>query len=90
MIQGGDQWFQCSVDCGEVNYPAQVRVEISRDGNHNLIRVTMQPVARVLGPDMGQPMGGLEAVAARDLKAHGIPISLWVCRLSRQEGWLAQ
>ena len=70
-----------------------VRVRRAAHGDLDLERVPMQPAVRVSLRKRIEAVRRIEAEGKRQFdggRGHGIPSSLWVCRLNRQRGCAMQ
>ena len=87
MIEGAPNFRARFLELRKVDDETCSPIRFAADGDLHLERVAMHAVIRVPGRKVGEVVRGVEAESIRKLHArHGMPISLCVCRLSRQRG----
>ena len=90
MVQAVAHLLQRKVEQPEIDDHAGLRVGHALDRDFGAIGMAMHPPAAIGADDALQGVGRFEAELLAQFEHHGIPIILWVCRLSRHLGFARQ
>ncbi len=91
MIELREQRPERLFDREEIDDEAGRRIDRSFELEFDAIGMAVHVAAAMRRRDVGQEMRGLEGKGLGDLHgSYGKPMSLWVCRLSRQRGCARQ